>query len=66
MTLGVADLLEARAILVLASGARKADIARRAIDGPMTAAVPASWLQAHGDCTWLLDAAAARALRAGR
>ncbi len=63
MTLGVADLLEARAIAVLATGAGKAEIVRRAIDGPMTAAVPASWLQAHGDCTWLLDAAAARTLR---
>ncbi|MDE3095055.1 MAG: glucosamine-6-phosphate deaminase [Chloroflexota bacterium] len=65
MTLGIADLLEARTVLVLATGAAKAEIVRRAVDGPMTAAVPASWLQAHGDCTWLLDAAAARTLRAG-
>ena len=65
MTLGIADLLEARAILVLATGAGKAEIVRRAIDGPMTAAVPASWLQAHGDGTWLLDAAAAQGLRTG-
>ncbi|MHB8685480.1 MAG: 6-phosphogluconolactonase [Dehalococcoidia bacterium] len=64
MTLGVADLLEARAILVLASGAGKAAIVRHAVEGPMTAAVPASWLQGHGDCTWVVDAAAARALRA--
>ncbi len=65
MTLGVADLLESRAILVLASGAHKAAIIARAIQGAMSAGVPASWLQSHGDATWLLDEAAASAL-AGR
>jgi glucosamine-6-phosphate deaminase len=63
MTLGVADLLEARSILVLAAGARKAAIVRLAIEGPQTADVPASWLQAHTDVTWLLDEAAAAELR---
>lgn len=65
MTLGVADLLESRAILVLASGARKAAIIARAIEGGMSADVPASWLQSHKDVTWLLDEDAASAL-AGR
>lgn len=63
MTLGVADLLEARAILVLAAGSRKAAIVRLAIEGPQTADVPASWLQPHADVTWLLDEAAATGLR---
>ena len=63
MTLGVADLLEARAILVLAAGARKATIVRLAIEGPQTADVPSSWLQQHADVTWLLDEAAAAELR---
>jgi glucosamine-6-phosphate deaminase len=62
MTLGVADLLEARSILVVASGAAKARIVQLAIEGPMTADVPASWLREHADVTWLLDAAAASAL----
>lgn len=64
MTLGVADILASRAILVLASGAAKADIVRRAIEEPPSAAVPASWLQRHAGVTWLLDAAAASRLRA--
>lgn len=63
MTLGIADLLEAQSILVLAAGVRKAVIVHRAIDGPETAAVPASWLQSHTDVTWLLDDAAAGELR---
>ena len=63
MTLGVADILESRDILVLASGSAKAGIVRRAIEGEMTAEVPASWLQPHNSVRWLLDEAAASKLR---
>jgi glucosamine-6-phosphate deaminase len=62
MTLGVADLFEARALLVIAQGENKAAIVRTAIEGEQTAAVPASWLQSHPNITWLLDAAAASQL----
>lgn len=62
VTLGIADLLEARALLVLASGAQKAGAVGRAIEGEATDNVPASWLREHGDVTWLLDEAAASAL----
>jgi glucosamine-6-phosphate deaminase len=58
VTLGVADILDSRAILVLAQGAAKAAIVALAIEGPQTADVPASWLQTHADVTWLLDEAA--------
>jgi glucosamine-6-phosphate deaminase len=63
MTLGIADLLEARAILVLATGAAKAAIARAAIAEPPASGVPASWLREHRDVTWLLDREAAALLR---
>jgi glucosamine-6-phosphate deaminase len=63
MTLGVADLLEARSILVLASGSQKASIVQRAVEGPETAAVPASWLRSHADVMWVVDEAAAAELR---
>ncbi len=63
VTLGVADILESRAILVMAQGASKAAIVARAIEGPQAAAVPASWLQSHADVTWLLDEAAASELQ---
>lgn len=62
MTLGVADLLEARKILVLAQGEHKAEAVRRAIEGEPAAEAPASWLQTHGDVTWLLDEPAASLL----
>jgi glucosamine-6-phosphate deaminase len=67
MTLGMADILESRKILVLAHGTHKATVVAAAIEGPQTADVPASWLQAHDDVTWLIDNAAASALtRNGR
>jgi len=65
MTLGIADLLASRRVLILASGAHKASIVQRAIEGPQTPDVPASWLQMHGDVTWLLDEAAASKLSRG-
>jgi glucosamine-6-phosphate deaminase len=62
MTLGIADLLAARSIIVLATGATKAAMVREAIEGTATADIPASWLQVHSDVRWLLDPAAASML----
>ena len=62
MTLGVADLLDSKAILVLATGIHKAAVVRDAIEEPPGAALPASWLQGHPAVTWLLDEAAAALL----
>lgn len=64
MTLGVADILASRAILVLAHGERKASMVRAAIEEAPVADIPASWLQMHDDVTWLLDEAAASQLTA--
>ena len=65
MTLGVADLMESKRILVLATGTHKAAVVRDAIEAPATADVPASWLRDHPDVTWLLDEAAAALLSKG-
>jgi glucosamine-6-phosphate deaminase len=63
LTLGLADLLAAREALLLASGADKAAIVARAIEGPVTPDVPASALQRHPNAAALLDPAAASRLR---
>ena len=55
ITMGVATILEARRILLLASGAAKADVVRRALYGPMSETLPASALQRHSDLTVILD-----------
>ncbi len=63
LTLGVADLLAARSVLLLASGADKSAAVMNALEGPVSEAVPASALQRHGDLTVLLDQEAAALLR---
>lgn len=59
ITMGVATILAARRILLLATGAAKADAVAKMIEGPLTAMVPASALQLHPDAVILLDTAAA-------
>ena len=63
LTMGVAPILAARSIVILATGAHKAEAVAAALTGPMTAAVPASLLQSVADrVTWILDEPAARGL----
>nr|WP_220790604.1 glucosamine-6-phosphate deaminase [Gluconacetobacter asukensis] len=62
ITMGTGTILEARKTLMVVTGARKAAIAARAIEGPVSAAVPGSALQFHPDCLVLLDPAAASGL----
>lgn len=64
LTLGVAPILAARSILVLAFGAKKAESLAKALTGPMTAELPASLLQSAAErVTWMVDEAAAEGLR---
>ena len=60
LTLGIADVMAARHILLVANGVHKAEIIRRALEGPITPEVPASVLQLHPNLDILLDEAAAQ------
>ena len=63
LTVGIATILAARSILILAFGAAKAEAVARSLQGPMTAAVPGSLLQAVAPrVTWLIDPEAAALL----
>ena len=62
LTLGIADLLAAPRVLLLASGQGKAEIVARAVQGPVTETLPASALQRHADLTVVLDPEAASRL----
>jgi glucosamine-6-phosphate deaminase len=63
LTMGIATILAARSILILATGAHKADAVARAINEPPTPRLPASLLQtAAPKVTWMLDAPAAAGL----
>ena len=63
VTMGVGTILEARRILLLATGEAKAEILAKAVEGPMTARVTATALQLHADCTVLVDEAAGSQLQ---
>lgn len=63
LTMGVGTILDARKLLLLATGKRKADIVAAALEGPMTAMISASALQLHDDCVVVLDEEAAAALK---
>ncbi|HSE27544.1 MAG TPA: 6-phosphogluconolactonase [Gemmatimonadales bacterium] len=62
LTMGVATILEAREIAILATGEHKAEIVRRAVEGEVDTAVAATFLQRHPAATFYLDPAAAAAL----
>jgi len=55
LTLGLATILEAKNILLLATGEEKAQIVREALEGPLTISVPASCLQLHPSVFVFLD-----------
>ena len=61
-TMGIRHIMQAKRILILASGANKAEAVFRMAKGQVTEDVPASVLQLHPDCTLIVDAAAAARL----
>jgi glucosamine-6-phosphate deaminase len=64
LTMGVGTILDARKIVLMAFGEHKSPVVQRAVEGPVTESVAASFLQQHPDATFLLDQAAARDLAA--
>ena len=62
ITMGVATILEAREVVLLATGEHKAEIVLRAVEGEVSADVAATFLQQHPAATVYLDPAAAAEL----
>jgi glucosamine-6-phosphate deaminase len=59
LTMGVATILDAREIIILATGEHKAGIVRRAVEGEVDVEVAATFLQHHPNTTFYIDRAAA-------
>ncbi len=59
LTMGVASILDAREIVLLATGEHKAPVVKRAVEGEVHADVAATYLQEHPNATIYLDPAAA-------
>ncbi len=62
ITMGVGSILDARRIILIAFGEGKAPVVARAVEGPITNAVAASFLQEHPNAQMYLDLAAAAEL----
>lgn len=62
VTMGVGTILDARKVYLLAWGEAKAEVIAKAVEEKPTDAIPASFLQAHADCEFCIDLAAARHL----
>lgn len=62
ITMGVGTILDARKLLLIASGENKAEAVRASVEGPITAQVTASALQLHPHAICILDEPASRLL----
>lgn len=59
LTMGVKQIMNAKKIILIATGEKKAEAIRNMVKGPVTPQVPASVLQEHDDVIVFLDEAAA-------
>lgn len=64
LSVGMATILHARAIILLATGRSKAACIERVVNGLLTPELPASFLQLHDDVDIMLDVPAAEKLQA--
>ncbi len=62
LSMGMATILQARAIVLLATGRAKAACVERVVNGPLTTDLPASFLQLHHDVVVMVDKGAAEKL----
>ena len=63
MTMGVGTILDARRIILVATGKGKAEILAKAVEGPITSMISASALQLHPNCIIICDEDAASELQ---
>jgi glucosamine-6-phosphate deaminase len=62
ITMGVSTIMKAKRIVLLALGEHKAQIINKALEGPVTEFVPASYLQGHSNTLVVIDEAASSEL----
>jgi 6-phosphogluconolactonase/glucosamine-6-phosphate isomerase/deaminase len=60
ITLGIADIMEARHVILLVSGSKKAAIVQQVLEGEISEQIPASLLRRHKNFSVYLDKEAAR------
>lgn len=62
ITMGVGTIMNAKRIILMAWGEGKANIIKQAVEGPIQESIPATFLQNHQNCDFIIDRAAATSL----
>ena len=62
VTMGISTILKARRIILMAWGPAKAPVVQKSVEGHVSESIPASLLQQHADCTFVIDEVAASEL----
>jgi len=62
ITMGVGTIMSAKRIILMAWGEGKSNIIKQAVEGPIQESVPATFLQSHPNCNFIIDQAAATSL----
>lgn len=62
ITMGIGTIMNAKRIIIMAWGEGKSTIVQKAVEGPISEQVPATYLQNHSDTTFILDNAASAEL----
>ncbi|MFT5263827.1 MAG: glucosamine-6-phosphate deaminase [Polaribacter sp.] len=62
ITMGIGSIMKARTIYLMAWGQHKASVVQKAIEGPITPIIPATFLQKHPNVKVLVDTGAAEEL----
>jgi glucosamine-6-phosphate deaminase len=62
ITMGVGTIMDAKRIILMAWGEGKASIIEQSVEGMIRESIPATFLQHHENCEFILDSAAASSL----
>ncbi|RYF90057.1 MAG: glucosamine-6-phosphate deaminase, partial [Chitinophagaceae bacterium] len=62
LTMGISSIFKAKRVLLMAWGQGKAPVVQKAVEDQVTEQIPASLLQQHNDCLFILDEDAASEL----
>jgi len=63
VTAGISTGMQAKEVICIVSGLRKAKILRKVLFSPVSKKIPATILREHSNCCWIVDREAARLLR---
>ncbi len=58
ITMGISTVMNAKRLVLLGWGQNKAEIIKKTVEGEISSHVPATYLQQHKNCTFVLDSAA--------